>query len=369
MGDAMTREKALEVLELGSSIVDARARRGDGLTEEDGDAAKVIRAKYRALCLRWHPDKNPDDVEKAKMMFTEITCAYHTLTTANFDHERWARTYEIPPLQRLEDVLALALSGMDPFEIEAMLRARGEYRPHVNFGVDVRVPWEAGERPEADFNCGASAYSKTRALGDGSGANETRQMELAWAAKAVAGASDERPWERVGGVGFDASVVAPKKSLAWKASDAVASLSTAEELNDQGMALYAKKKYADALALYVEAARMEPGKIAYQGNTAAAALLYANELRDASPQKAEVLEIAISACESAIAIDESYVRGYVRGGKALLALGDATQNVGKLKRAREMLHKALELDAANSSAKAALKDVEISLQLFDSDSD
>jgi hypothetical protein len=34
-----------------------------------------------------------------------------------------------------------------------------------------------------------------------------------------------------------------------------------------------------------------------------------------------------------------------------------------------MLHKALELDAANSSAKAALKDVEISLQLFDSDSD
>jgi tetratricopeptide (TPR) repeat protein len=114
---------------------------------------------------------------------------------------------------------------------------------------------------------------------------------------------------------------------------------------------------------------MEPGKIAYQGNTAAAALLYANELRDASPQKAEVLEIAISACESAIAIDESYVRGYVRGGKALLALGDATQNVGKLKRAREMLHKALELDAANSSAKAALKDVEISLQLFDSDSD
>ena len=52
MGDAMTREKALEVLELGSSIADARARRGDGSTEEDGDAAKVIRAKYRALCLR-----------------------------------------------------------------------------------------------------------------------------------------------------------------------------------------------------------------------------------------------------------------------------------------------------------------------------
>jgi tetratricopeptide (TPR) repeat protein len=239
----------------------------------------------------------------------------------------------------------------------------------VHFGVDVRVPWEAGERPEADFNGGPATYSKTRALGDGTDADETRAMERAWAAKAIAGASDERPWERVGGVGFDAPAMTPKKSLAWKASDAVARDATAEALNDQGMALYAKKKYADALALYIEAARKEPGKIAYQGNVAAAALLHANELRDASPQKVEVLEIAISACESAIAMDEGYVRGYVRAGKALLALGDAMQNVGKLKRARELLSKALDLDAANSGAKAALKDVEISLQLFDSDSD
>ena len=111
--------------------------------------------------------------------------------TANFDHERWRNAYEIPPLQSLEDVLTLALAGGDPFEIEAMLRARGEYRPHANFGIDVYVPWEAGERPEADFDGGPSAYTKTRALGDGSGADERREMELAWAAKKEAGASDE----------------------------------------------------------------------------------------------------------------------------------------------------------------------------------
>ena len=141
---AMTREDAVRALEMDAKDVDA-------LDE------KVIKARYRALCLRWHPDKNPDDVERAKERFTEITCAYHTLMTANFDHERWRNAYEIPPLQSLEDVLTLALAGGDPFEIEAMLRARGEYRPHANFGIDVCVPWEAGERPEADFDGGPSA--------------------------------------------------------------------------------------------------------------------------------------------------------------------------------------------------------------------
>jgi hypothetical protein len=49
-------------------------------------------------------------------------------------------------MQTLEDVLTIALSGRDPFEIEAMLRARGDFRPHGNFGVDVNVPWSAGEK-------------------------------------------------------------------------------------------------------------------------------------------------------------------------------------------------------------------------------
>ena len=76
----MTREDAVRALEMDAKDVDA-------LDE------KVIKARYRALCLRWHPDKNPDDVERAKERFTEITCAYHTLMTANFDHERWRNAW------------------------------------------------------------------------------------------------------------------------------------------------------------------------------------------------------------------------------------------------------------------------------------
>jgi hypothetical protein len=61
------------------------------------------------------------------------------------------------------------------------------------------------------------------------------------------------------------------------------------------------------------------------------------------------------------------VRGYVRAGKALLALGDDREDVDRLKRARDMLSKALELEPASSAAKTTLKDVEISLQLYMSD--
>jgi hypothetical protein len=67
------------------------------------------------------------------------TCRYHTITTNNFDFQRWARSYSIPPMQGLEDVLKMALSGRDPFEIEAMLRARGDYRPHG--GGCVEAAW------------------------------------------------------------------------------------------------------------------------------------------------------------------------------------------------------------------------------------
>ena len=71
---------------------------------------------------------------QASRRFKRITGAYHTLTTNNFDYERWSRSYTIPPMQSLDDVLQMALGGRDPFEIEAVLRARGEYRPHQDFG-------------------------------------------------------------------------------------------------------------------------------------------------------------------------------------------------------------------------------------------
>ena len=50
---AMTREDAVRALEMDAKDVDA-------LDE------KVIKARYRALCLRWHPDKNPDNCDYDK---------------------------------------------------------------------------------------------------------------------------------------------------------------------------------------------------------------------------------------------------------------------------------------------------------------
>jgi hypothetical protein len=33
----------------------------------------------------------------------------------------------------------MPLLGADPFVVDAMLRARGDYRPHAAFGVDLAV--------------------------------------------------------------------------------------------------------------------------------------------------------------------------------------------------------------------------------------
>ena len=35
--------------------------------------------RYRKLALKWHPDKNPDNVEEADMMFKRIGEAYEIL--------------------------------------------------------------------------------------------------------------------------------------------------------------------------------------------------------------------------------------------------------------------------------------------------
>ncbi|XP_077559704.1 uncharacterized protein LOC144174737 [Haemaphysalis longicornis] len=39
-----------------------------------------IRKAYRRLCLRWHPDKNPDNKEKAEQNFRNVAQAYQTLS-------------------------------------------------------------------------------------------------------------------------------------------------------------------------------------------------------------------------------------------------------------------------------------------------
>jgi hypothetical protein len=42
-------------------------------------------------------------------------------------------------MQTLEDVLRLAIQGEDPVVVDALLRKRGDYRPHAQFGVNLAV--------------------------------------------------------------------------------------------------------------------------------------------------------------------------------------------------------------------------------------
>ena len=39
-----------------------------------------IKSAYRKLAMKWHPDRNPDNLEEAKNKFAEINEAYETLS-------------------------------------------------------------------------------------------------------------------------------------------------------------------------------------------------------------------------------------------------------------------------------------------------
>ena len=54
----------------------------------DKATLKEIKLRYKKLMKQWHPDKHPDDVEKATQMSAKIIDAYKTLLeyTSNFEY-------------------------------------------------------------------------------------------------------------------------------------------------------------------------------------------------------------------------------------------------------------------------------------------
>lgn len=61
----------------------------DNLHIKESASLEVIKAAYKALAQKWHPDKNPDQREKAERYFKIITAAFELLSNpesrANYD--------------------------------------------------------------------------------------------------------------------------------------------------------------------------------------------------------------------------------------------------------------------------------------------
>ena len=343
-----------------------------GLKPEERGNLEKLKMRFRKMSLKFHPDKNPGRQEAAAEVFKAVNAAYHTLTTNNFDYKRWAESFTIPPMQSLEDVLMMALKGADPYQIEMLLKKRGDYRPHQDFGVNLSIPWSAGSKEDPSYHVHAgSAYTTTEGIADKSrpaelgysGAPqsseygaivrhvETEDLLDQFGEKAAVGADREaRPWESVGGVGFGHAAAAPAAAVYKKPKGrpdlherSAEAKAVAEEHNDAAVKAFKEKQWQLCYDLSSEAIRLNPRKTAYLGNRAAAALKMKGRrmLRQAAEDSVHAYEL-----------DPNYVKAYVRAAQAHLEIGERAT----VKLAVEEYEKALELDPDNRTYKAALKD-------------
>lgn len=353
-----------------------------GVPPADMGKLERLKARFRKLCLAFHPDKNRGRETEAAAAFTYAHAAYHFLTTTNFDYERWKAAFVVPPLQSLEEVLMLALGGADPEKVEDLLRKRGEYRPHPEFGINLSIPWAAGTQEEPSFDVSAgSAYTSTRPLGNqqptatltaggggasdrshGSGATGEGEdallvveepspvthgpsgLELAvveapqvralglhaphdeaflahrgGSRASLGGDLDRRPWEeaalQIGPAPAPArtrSYVPPalRPDVQPHSSEAAA---VADEYNARSLLAFKEKHWQMCYDCASEAIRLQPLKVAYYGNRAAAAL----KLRGPSHLRQAVAD-GLRACE----LDPTYARGHARAAEAYLGLGE-----------------------------------------------
>ena len=317
-----------------------------GVKKEDRGNLDKVKLRFRKMSIKFHPDKNIGREEAATEVFKCVNAAYHTLTTNNFDYERWAKAFVIPPMQSLEDVLMMALKGADPYAVEALLRKRGDYRPHQDFGVNLSIPWNAGSKEEPSWDVGVgSAYHNTRALedrrraelgyaGGGGGGGDVgghaivqhrpEQADLLqrFGEKAQVGEDREaRPWETVGGVGFGGggAPAAPKpayvkpKGRADLTPGSAAAVEAAEACNDEAVKAFKAKHWQLCYDHASEAIRLRPNHVAYLGNRAAAAIKMGKrkDFRQAA-------EDAVLCYE----LDPTHLKSYVRAAQAHLQLGE-----------------------------------------------
>uniref|UniRef100_A0A1I8IHC9 J domain-containing protein n=2 Tax=Macrostomum lignano TaxID=282301 RepID=A0A1I8IHC9_9PLAT len=116
----------------------------------------------------------------------------------------------------------------------------------------------------------------------------------------------------------------------------------AEKVKAEGNALFAQKKYTDAIRCYDRAIELSSRVASYYGNRAAAYIMlsrYHDALKD---------------CRTSVSIDSNFLKGYLRLGKVLLNLGEFSESV-------IAFQKALVLDSSCHEAEQQLlmlKDIE-----------
>ncbi|KAK3236938.1 hypothetical protein CYMTET_52952 [Cymbomonas tetramitiformis] len=161
---SLTREKALATLELSS---------------EDGQALEQLRAQYKSLALKLHPDKNK--APQATERFKRVTLAYHYLISKEIPEQNWVEdqfeAYEADlEVLPLEKILEMALTGTDIAYVERLLKFGGSHRPPENFGVAPYPSFNAGtsleRRGTKDINARLLEDERTQA------ANAAAEREL-----------------------------------------------------------------------------------------------------------------------------------------------------------------------------------------------
>ncbi len=77
----------------------------DNLQVSRTASTEVIRAAYRTLAQRWHPDRNPQDRAHAEWVTRIINAAYEALSdpTRRAEHDSWIKTHEQNRPESVED--------------------------------------------------------------------------------------------------------------------------------------------------------------------------------------------------------------------------------------------------------------------------
>ena len=109
-----------------------------------------IRKAYRALALKWHPDKNPEARAEAERRFVQISAAYEVLAD---EHKRLA--YDRGGMEMVRGGGGAGFGG-SPFDF-----ARAASMFNENFGEALAADWRPGMSVSGTFVRGGKRVTIT----------------------------------------------------------------------------------------------------------------------------------------------------------------------------------------------------------------